>query len=118
MFLRQNLSSPSLESFSVFFLFRKSPGFDDYSEIEKLKDTPINFSRIRCPLCRWQPRASSLWYCYGDLNSYPGCGTAWNTFETRGRCPNCKYQWHWTECLRCGGTSPHEAWYEDEAEQI
>ncbi len=116
MFLRQNLSSLSFDSFSAFFLFRKYSGFDDYSEIEKLKDTPTNFERIRCPLCRWQPRASSLWYC-GDSSSYLGCGTTWNTFDTRGRCPNCKYRWQWTDCLRCGGASPHEAWYEDEAEQ-
>jgi hypothetical protein len=98
-----------------FYLFRKSPGFDDYSETEKLKDTPTTFSRIRCPLCAWQPRASSRWYC-ADTISHDGCWTAWNTFDTRGRCPGCDYQWKWTDCLRCGASSPHEAWYEDETD--
>jgi len=46
MFLRQDLSS----LLSDFFLFRKSPGFEDYSETEKLKDIRANFTRIRCPL--------------------------------------------------------------------
>lgn len=106
----------SLESPYAFFLFRKSPGFDDYSKTEELKDTPGNFSRIRCPLCDWQPRASSRWCC-GDYGSHDGCGTVWNTFDTRGRCPGCNYQWKLTDCLRCGGTSLHEAWYEIAADE-
>jgi len=99
--------------FFNFLLFRRSPGFDDYSETEKLKDAPIDFSRIRCPLCRWQPNAASRWFC-SDFNSHDGCGTEWNTFDTRGICPGCKYRWHWTDCLRCFRSSPHEAWYADE----
>jgi hypothetical protein len=103
----------------TFFLFRKSPGFDEYSETAKLKDRTTDFSRIRCPLCRWQPQASSRWYC-SDAGYphffYNGCGTVWNTFETRGRCPGCNHQWAWTDCLRCLGCSPHEAWYEDETD--
>jgi len=97
-----------------FLLFRKSPGFDDQSETGELKDVPTRFSRIRCPLCRWQPKKSSRWFC-GDSGSHFGCGTEWNTFDTRGRCPGCNYLWTWTDCLRCFRSSPHEAWYEDEA---
>jgi len=111
MFLRQDLSS----LLSNFFLFRKSPGIEDYSETEKLKDIRANFSRIRCPLCRWQPRASSRWSC-SDFGAHEGCGTEWNTFDTRGRCPGCSYQWTWTDCLRCFRSSLHEAWYEDETD--
>jgi len=104
----------------AFFLFRKSPGFDEYSETAKLKDRTTDFSRIRCPLCRWQPLASSRWYC-SDAPDYPhyfynGCGTSWNTFETRGRCPGCGHQWKWTDCLRCWGSSPHEQWYKGETD--
>ena len=36
---------------------------------------------------------------------------AWNTFETRGKCPDCAHQWRWTSCLRCEGWSRHEDWY-------
>lgn len=113
MFFRQNVSSLLFSPVFALFLFQKSSGFDENSKTEKLKDTPTNFSRIRCPLCRWQPQASSLWCC-GETTFHDGCGTVWNTFDTRGLCPGCKYLWKWTDCLRCGKSSPHEAWYDDE----
>lgn len=75
------------------------------------------FRGIRCPLCAWQPQASSLWCCDASESPepfFPGCGTHWNTFATRGRCPGCQHQWKWTSCLRCAGWSPHEDWYEQQ----
>jgi hypothetical protein len=74
------------------------------------------FGRIRCPLCRWQPTPSSVWWCLGvgPPEHFPeGCGTVWNTFLTRGRCPGCSHQWRYTSCLRCSGWSPHDEWYEE-----
>lgn len=75
------------------------------------------FERIRCPLCAWTPSASSRWFCSGGGGTpeppFEGCGTAWNTFTTRGLCPGCQHQWQWTSCLRCSGWSLHEDWYED-----
>ena len=71
--------------------------------------------RIRCPLCEWEPSPSSVWACFSDGTPEPffgGCGTIWNTFQTRGRCPGCAHQWTWTSCLRCQGWSLHEDWYE------
>jgi|GEM_PF-1275423 len=70
--------------------------------------------RIRCPRCRWQPSKSSRWACvdYGDPEFYfNGCGTNWNTFETRGQCPGCRHRWQWTSCLQCQRMSRHEDWY-------
>jgi hypothetical protein len=61
--------------------------------------------RIRCPKCAWRPRKDSRWLC-------SKCGCAWNTFDTRGRCPDCSYQWRWTVCLSCHEWSLHEAWYQ------
>ncbi len=110
-----NMFRQNTFSFPFIYLFRKSPIFDDFFDIEKLKDTPIDFSRIRCPLCRWQPQAASRWIC-GDDNFHDGCLTSWNTFDTRGRCPGCRYQWKITVCLRCHRHSPHEAWYENEGD--
>ena len=72
------------------------------------------FSGIRCPLCAWQPSASSRWCCVSDGPPEPAfdsCGTVWNTFSTRGQCPGCSHQWQWTTCLRCGEWSRHDAWY-------
>jgi len=60
-------------------------------------------SKIRCPLCKWQPTQHDRWLCE--------CGYEWNTFDTHGVCPNCHKQWLVTACLACGEWSPHEAWY-------
>jgi hypothetical protein len=58
---------------------------------------------IRCPRCEWTPRTKNLWCCK--------CGHHWNTFDTRGLCPVCEYQWEITGCLLCGVASPHQEWY-------
>lgn len=58
---------------------------------------------IRCPQCKWTPRTNNLWSCK--------CGHHWNTFDTRGLCPGCRYQWEITGCLQCGAMSPHPEWY-------
>jgi len=89
----------------------KAPGSSTATD----KDQQLN--RVRCPLCKWQPKASSRWYC-GDSGYpeyfYDGCGTAWNTFTTRGVCPGCDHQWRWTVCLSCYRWSRHEEWYDDQ----
>jgi hypothetical protein len=61
---------------------------------------------IRCPKCRWIPRAHDTWMCH--------CRQVWNTFDTRGKCPGCGFQWSQTVCLACLEWSAHEAWYEKE----
>jgi hypothetical protein len=73
-------------------------------------------SRIRCPLCGWQPGASSRWCCATGGTPEPAfeaCGTIWNTFSTGGRCPGCRHQWQWTSCLECHRPSLHLDWYEE-----
>ena len=102
----------------IFFLFfRKTPSTEKFLIEGRQKDSDkTDFGRIRCPICRWKPSASSLWYCTDagyPHYFYKGCGTAWNTFDTRGRCPGCGHQWKWTDCLRCYSCSPHEDWYEE-----
>lgn len=84
------------------------------------QDDVEEFEGIRCPLCRWQPDASSMWFCEGvgtPEKFTGGCGTRWNTFETRGRCPGCAHQWRWTVCLWCSGWSLHEDWYEESSRE-
>jgi hypothetical protein len=58
---------------------------------------------IRCPRCKWSPPRSARWSC--------SCLHAWNTFDTRGKCPACGHQWHETQCLSCQQWSPHADWY-------
>src|SRR5213592_635101 len=87
-------------------------------EIPEIKDKEkedLLFAGIRCPLCRWRPVRASRWMCVSvgePENFFDGCGTRWNTFETRGLCPGCSHQWIWTACLSCHRASPHEDWYE------
>jgi hypothetical protein len=69
------------------------------------RDNPLD-PRIRCPKCQWRPEADARWSCR--------CRHLWNTFETRGLCPACGYQWTATACLRCGQMSPHSEWYAKE----
>ncbi len=61
---------------------------------------------IRCPRCNQPPSPSDRWLCK--------CGHRWNTFQTRGLCPRCQYQWEITACLVCGESSPHADWYVQE----
>lgn len=111
---RQNL----IRRFAIAFaLFRQGTMPTDKLDITPQKDDDeSNYSRIRCPLCKWQPDSSSRWYCGGDgpPEYYEGCGKGWNTFDTGGLCPGCQHQWRWTACLWCGNYSLHEAWYTDE----
>ena len=67
-------------------------------------------SEIFCPKCRWKPKPSSRWLCTLQIG---GCGTTWNTFDTRGVCPKCGWKWIITACLSCKQFSPHEDWYHD-----
>jgi len=72
---------------------------------------------IRCPLCGWRPSAGDRWSCISAGTPEPffgGCGTVWNTFSTRGRCPGCNHQWQWTTCLKCHEHSLHVDWYEED----
>jgi hypothetical protein len=59
--------------------------------------------RIRCPKCRWTPRAEDRWVCH--------CGHTWNTFDTGGMCPGCQYRWTIAMCPKCGQWSAHSDWY-------
>jgi len=86
------------------------------SLLERFRDT-ARAQRIRCPTCGWQPGTGSRWFC-ADTGApeyfSPGCGTGWNTFETRGRCPGCDHQWRWTACQACGAWARHDDWYAPE----
>lgn len=64
-----------------------------------------NSLKIECPKCEWQPDGKAHWRC--------SCGHAWNTFETRAKCPACDKQWEATRCPECGNSTPHEQWYLD-----
>ena len=115
MLIRRKPSHPLRLAAIIFLLFQKRVvGEQIVEKLSELEEEENEFSRIRCPICHWQPTTSSLWCC-GD-RGHPeyfsgGCGTQWNTFTTRGLCPGCAHQWRYTACLRCEGWSLHEDWY-------
>jgi hypothetical protein len=101
------------------WLLKRESKHDVDFDVDYRRDHSDAFVRIRCPLCEWQPDASSRWCCVrtpAPEGFFGGCGAAWNTFSTRGRCPGCQHQWRWTSCLRCSGWSLHDDWYEEEAD--
>jgi hypothetical protein len=79
-------------------------GSRDVAPVEDVRARDlVGSGRIRCPLCRWTPERRHRWQCR--------CGCVWNTFETRGRCPQCAFKWLQTQCLKCKQWSAHEDWY-------
>lgn len=96
----------------LFLKDKRSPDFVPADVISDDHDEETH--GIRCPHCRWQPASSDRWCCIGmgtPEPPFPGCGTSWNTFDTRGKCPGCSHQWRWTLCLSCHRWSLHDAWY-------
>jgi hypothetical protein len=117
----ERTSSPRFHSIVfVFSVLLDDPTSDKTITKQSNQDEGFpDFSRIRCPLCKWQPKPSHRWFCAPC--DYPefyrdGCGESWNTFSTRGRCPGCSHQWRWTACLNCAGWSLHEDWYENKSD--
>ena len=83
--------------------YRQKPRILSPGELDQLFGPVL--PGIRCPKCKWTPRARNLWSCK--------CGHQWNTCDTRGLCPGCGYQWEITGCCQCGATPPHLEWYMD-----
>jgi Zn-dependent protease len=68
-------------------------------KLSKLPRTP----GFACPSCKTAPPAGAFWKC-------TQCGQAFDTFQTRAACPNCRKQFEVTKCLDCGVASPMSAW--------
>ena len=119
--LRGSFHSRSLRDQASVLAFQKHGPLlldrQDFKLDQKLEGKPGK-PRIRCPHCLWQPQKSSSWSCVAagpPENFRLGCGFSWNTFDTRGRCPGCRYQWRHTMCLACQKWALHDAWYEKQS---
>lgn len=114
----KSIKSPARRAYLqiiVFALFQKKlPANEDFAGVEKSREETPDFSRLRCPHCKWQPTAASRWCCAdADFPEFyfNGCGALWNTFATGGVCVGCAHRWRWTTCLRCAEWSRHADWY-------
>ncbi|WP_210513657.1 hypothetical protein [Hymenobacter terricola] len=65
---------------------------------------------IYCPACQWEPDGGAHWVC--------DCGCVWNTFDTGGVCPQCRYRWRRTGCPSCTVWSLHVDWYHGLDEEV
>jgi hypothetical protein len=114
-------ASQASPTFIVFLLLLERAKSDAATPKKTHQETNLpDFSRIRCPLCKWQPKPSHRWFCApcGDPEFFAdGCGACWNTFTTRGLCPGCGHQWRWTSCLNCSRWSRHEDWYDSDTKK-
>ena len=102
-----------LKPLTLFFRFGSDPE-ETTPATENVDDDA--YAGIRCPYCKWRPTRDSVWTCWDCDHPeyfYNGCGTDWNTFDTRGVCPTCRHQWQWTSCHACYLWSRHEDWYEE-----
>jgi Zn-dependent protease len=68
-------------------------------KMAKLPRTP----GFACPSCHTAPVKGTIWKC-------SQCSQAFDTFQSRGVCPNCRKQFEVTKCLDCGVASPMSEW--------
>jgi hypothetical protein len=80
----------------VFLLFQNDPKAVKATAEQPEQEAKLpDFSRIRCPICKWQPKPPHRWFCAPcDHPEYfdDGRGACWNTFSTRARIPGTQYQ--------------------------
>ena len=97
------------------WLLKKSPLPGVITDLERRPDDEDTVRRHPMPAVQMAADAFERVVCICNASDTPepffeGCGTTWNTFSTRGRCPGCAHQWRWTSCLRCEGWSLHDDW--------
>jgi hypothetical protein len=76
----------------------------DVPDVDVLDRDRTGQGRIRCPICQ-RNRGEAI---AGNVIA-AACG---NTFDTRGKCPQCSHRWLDTQCMACFQWSLHEDWYE------
>jgi Zn-dependent protease len=96
------LQSIWLGIMSAFILMNCWGGLKQARALAKIAKIPRR-EGFACPSCKTAPPLGELWRC-------GKCGNAFDTFLTRGTCPNCATQFSVTQCLDCGTSSPIETW--------
>ena len=87
---------------SAFILMNCWSGLQQARALLRLAKLPRH-NGFACPSCKTPPLVGAYWKC-------SHCGQAFDTFQTRGVCPNCKAQFAVTKCLDCGVANPMSEW--------
>jgi Zn-dependent protease len=87
---------------AVFMLMNCWGGLRHALELSRFAKLPrhVNFA---CPACKTSPPIGEFWKC-------GNCGRAFDTFQTRGVCPQCATQFSVTKCMDCGEAHPISEW--------
>ena len=94
---------------SAFVLFMASTGFRHGRLLSRLLSGPRR-SEAACPTCKSAPLVGNYWTC-------KECGTRFDTFEHRGRCPECGQLYRTTQCPDCYQEHPIGDWFAAPAQQ-
>jgi len=89
---------------AVFMLSNCVSGWKHAQALRELDAAPRHRG-FACPSCHQAPVAGPLWRC-GQ------CGAGFDTFDTRGVCPQCANSFATTLCPECGAQHPLAAWSE------
>jgi Zn-dependent protease len=87
---------------ALFALMQCVQGFQQARSLRQLINGPRH-DEFACPYCQNPPPAGPLWRC-------SRCGSAFDTFDTRGTCPQCAATYDTTMCFHCGRRSPMPHW--------
>lgn len=87
---------------AVFMLMTCWSGLRHALELSRFAKLPRHVD-FACPACKTSPPIGEFWKC-------SKCGQAFDTFQTRGVCPQCGTQFPVTKCLDCGEAHPVSEW--------
>jgi len=96
------LRSVWLGAIAVFMLMNCWSGMRHARELLRFAKVPRR-PGFACPSCRTAPPLGAYWTC-------GHCEQAFDTFQTRGVCPNCGAQFATTTCLDCQEQHPMNEW--------
>ena len=85
-----------------FILLNCWQGLRQALAMARVDAVPLRFG-FACPACHTAPRVGKFWGC-------GNCHTAFDTFETRARCPACGAVFGSTRCTNCGASNPLQDW--------
>jgi Zn-dependent protease len=87
---------------AAFVLLNCWSGFQQARALARVANAPRH-DGFACPVCKVAPPRGALWVC-------GKCRKPFDTFETRGVCPNCGTQFSATSCPECGNLRPMSEW--------
>ena len=103
LFSNDKTSAVWIGIMAVFILLNCWGGLTQARALARVANAPRH-EGFACPACKVAPPRGVFWVC-------GKCRKAFDTFETRGVCPNCGTQFSATSCPECGSLRPMSEWF-------